>query len=133
MSSSVRGADFGSVGRFGSSHGALVTGDALWESAMEDSIAERGLADGSLQMSSAGPATITLEWHALPQEIAAVVYYQSGEPVGWQRPISGTAAFYLEVDNRDDPNSIAQGAEMVALTRTGEEWNRYGWTTGFER
>jgi len=71
--------------------------------------------------------------NALPQEIAAVVYYQKGEPVGWQRPISGTAAFHLEVDNRDDPNAIAQDAEMVALTVTGEEWNRYGWTTGFER
>jgi hypothetical protein len=126
-------ADFGAVGRLGSSYGGLITGDAVWESAMEDSIAERGLTDGALTSGGDEPAIFTMEWHALPEEVAVVVYFQKGEPVGWQRPVSGTAAFHVELRSQDDPGSFLQNAEMVALTATGDEWNRYGFRTGFVR
>jgi hypothetical protein len=126
-------ADFGAVGRLGSSYDSLTTGDAVWETAMEDSIVERGLTGGSLQWGGDAPGTFTMEWHALPDDVAAVVYYQNGEPVGWQRPVSGTVAFHFELGSQDDPNSLGPSAEMVALTATGDEWNRYGFATGFAR
>jgi hypothetical protein len=117
-------ADFGAVGRLGSSYGGLVVGPAPWESARKESIAERGLTDGSIRSSSSESTTFTIEWHALPKEVVAVALYDDGEPVGWQRPVSGTAAFQFDMGSQD-PQSVWRGAEMVALTTTGEEWNRY--------
>lgn len=125
-------ADFGSVGRFGTSYGGLVVGDALWNNELDMSIAEMGLTTGSITSSSTGPTTLTIEWHGLPRDVVAVVLYDGGEPVGWQRPVSGTAGFRTDFDTQD-PQSIGGEAEMVALTITGEEWNRYGYSTGFDR
>lgn len=116
-------ADFGSVGRLGTSYGGLVVGEALWESSVEQIIAERGLTDGSIRASSNGPTTLTLEWHALPREVSAVVWYEAGEPLGWQRPVSGTVAVWFDRGSQD-PRSAGNGVEMVALTTAGEVWNR---------
>jgi hypothetical protein len=51
-----------------------------------------------------------------------VVFYQGDDPVGWQRPVSGTAAIQYELEAGDD----ASGTDivMVALDGQGEEWNR---------
>jgi hypothetical protein len=126
-------ADFGAVGRLGTSYGGLVVGSAPWERERPENIAENGMTDGSIRSSSDGPTTFTLEWHALPEEVAAVVLYDNGEPVGWQRPVSGTVAFQFIIDDGDPQAMMGRDAEMAALTATGEEWNRYGWSTGFTR
>lgn len=123
-------ADFGAVGRLGSSYGGLVVGGSLWDNSLDESIAENGLTDGSIRSSSDGPTTFTLEWHALPEEVVAVVLYTGEVAAGWQRPVSGTVAFQSDIDSQD-PQAIGQNAEMVALTKTGEEWKRYGGSTGF--
>lgn len=81
-----------------------------------------GLTTGSISTSSEG-TTFTAEWHALPEEVAVVVLYQDGEPVGWQRPVSGSAAF--QFDYGLDEHAFGLDGEMVALTATGEEWNRF--------
>lgn len=116
-------ADFGAVGRFQSSYGTLEIGDAMWENSRDELIAEMGLTAGSI-LSSGDQTTFTTEWHALPEEVAAVVLYDEGEALGWQRPVSGTAAFQFDVGDQD-PLSVGRGAEMVALTITGDVWNRH--------
>ena len=126
-------ADFGAVGRLGTSYGGLVVGPAPWEAERSESIAENGMTDGSIRSSSGGPTTFTFEWHALPEEVAAVVVYDNGEAVGWQRPVSGTAAFQFNIEGGDSQSLMSRDAEMAALTATGEEWNRYGWSSGFEK
>lgn len=100
-------ADFGAVGRLGTSYGGLIVGDAFWDGALEESIAERGLADGSISSSSDGPTIFTIEWHGLPRDVVAVALYDDGEPVGWQRPISGTVAFQFDMGNQD-PQSVGR-------------------------
>jgi len=115
-------ADFGAVGRLETSYGTEEVGDALWESSREETIAEMGLTTGSISTSPEG-TTFTAEWHALPEEVAVVVLYQDGQPVGWQRPVSGSAAF--QFDYELDEDALGLDGEMVALTATGEEWNRF--------
>jgi len=117
-------ADFGAVGRFQTSYGTLQIGEALWQNSAESAIAEMGLTAGSVSSSSSGPTTFTAEWHALPTDVVAVVLYEQGEPIGWQRPVSGTAAFQLEYGDQD-PLSVARGTEMVAMTTSGDTWNRH--------
>lgn len=126
-------ADFGAVGRLGTSYGGLVVGSAPWEWERAESIAENGMTDGSISSSSDGPTMFTLEWHALPEEVTAVVVYDNGEAVGWQRPVSGTAAFQFVIEGGDPQSMMGRDTEMTALTATGEEWNRYGWSSGFVR
>lgn len=126
-------ADFGAVGRLGTSYGGLVVGPAPWETDRRERIAENGVTDGSISSSSDGPTTFRFEWHALPEEVTAVVVYDNGEAVGWQRPISGTAAFRFNVDGGDPQSMMGRDAEMVALTSSGDEWNRYDWSKGFEK
>ena len=126
-------ADFGAVGRFGTSYGGLVVGSPLWETERSDSIAENGMTDGSIRSSPDMPTTFTFEWHALPEEVVAVVIYDNGEAVGWQRPVSGTAAFQFSIEGGDPQSMMGRDADMAALTATGEEWNRYGWSTGFDK
>ena len=116
-------ADFGAVGRLESSYGTVMVGEALWDNSSETTIAEMGLTTGSIISSPEG-TTFTTEWHALPDEVAAVVLYDRGEPLGWQRPVSGTAAFQFDFGNQD-PQSVGRGSEMVALTITGDVWNQY--------
>jgi len=116
-------ADFGAVGRFQTSYGTLQIGDPLWQNSIESTIGETGLTAGSISSSSNRPTTFTAEWHALPADVAAVVLYEQGEPLGWQRPISGTAAFQFEYGDQDHL-SVARGTEMVALTIVGDVWNR---------
>ncbi|HEX5695998.1 MAG TPA: hypothetical protein VFZ15_06405, partial [Acidimicrobiia bacterium] len=64
----------------------------------------------------------TAEWHGLPPEVAAVVFYQREDPIGWQRPVSGTAAIQYELEDGGDAS--ATDIVMVALDGQGEEWNR---------
>lgn len=116
-------ADFGAVGRLESSYGTEMVGEALWDNSLETTIAEMGLTTGSISSSPEG-TTFTTEWHALPDEVAAVVLYDRGQPLGWQRPVSGTAAFQFDFGDQD-PQSVGRGSEMVALTITGDVWNRY--------
>lgn len=115
-------ADFGAVGRLRTSYGTLMTGEAVWENSLDEIIADMGLTTGSLSGSSEG-TTFTAEWHALPEEVAAVVLYQDGEPIGWQIPVSGSAAFQFNYGPDEDAFGIE--GEMVALTTTGEEWSRF--------
>ena len=122
-------ADFGAVGRLESTYGSEVVGDALWESSQQEIIAEMGLISGSISSSSSGPTTFTIEWHGLPTEVVAAVLYHDGEPIGWQRPVSGTAAFQFDMGSQD-PQSVGRSAEMVAFTATGEDWNRHALFSG---
>jgi hypothetical protein len=115
-------ADFGAVGRLETSYGTQEVGDALWENSREEIIAEMGLTTGSILTSPEG-STFTAEWHALPEEVAVVVLYQDGQPVGWQRPVSGSAAF--QFDYGPDEDAFVLDGEMVALTATGDEWSRF--------
>jgi hypothetical protein len=115
-------ADFGAVGRLETSYGTEEVGEALWENTREETIAVMGLTTGSISTSPEG-TTFTAEWHALPEEVAVVVLYQDGEPVGWQRPVSGSAAFQFDYGQQEDAFGLE--GEMVALTGTGEEWNRF--------
>lgn len=90
-------ADFGSVGRFGSSYGSLATGSGLMgflQGSLEDHIDEVGLTYASLSSGSDRPTVALMEWHALPTEVAAVVFHLDGELV-WQVPVSGTAAIQI--------------------------------------
>ncbi len=114
-------ADFGAVGRLETTYGTEEVGEAIWENSLDDLIAERGLTIGSITSSSEG-SVITAEWHGLPEEVSVVVLYHDGDPVGWQRPVSGTAAFQFDIDPAE---GIGFGGEMVALTTTGIEWNRF--------
>lgn len=116
-------ADFGAVGRLETSYGTEMGGEAFWENSLETTIAETGLTTGSISSSPEG-TTFTTEWHALPDEVAAVVLYDQGQPLGWQRPVSGTAAFQFDFGNQD-PQSVGRGAEIVAFTTSGDIWNRY--------
>lgn len=100
-------ADFGAVGRLGSSYGGLTIGDALWENARVKSITDRGFPDGSIRSSSDRPTMLSIEWHGLPKEVVAVVVYDGGAAFGWQRPVSGTVAFQFEV-NGDDTRSVGR-------------------------
>jgi hypothetical protein len=117
-------ADWGSLGRFETSYGSEEVGPALWERDRQAYIAEHGLTTGSISSGSTSDGvTFTAEWHGLPDEVAAVVFYQGGEAIGWQRPVSGTAAFQFRYGMEQDPLDL--GGEMVALTATGDEWERY--------
>ena len=115
-------ADFGAVGRLETSYGTEEVGEALWENSREKTMAEMGLTTGSISTSPEG-TTFTAEWHALPEDVAVVVLYQDGGPVGWQRPVSGSAAF--QFDYGLDEDAFELDGEMVALTAMGEEWNRF--------
>jgi hypothetical protein len=115
-------ADLGAVGRLESSYGTEEVGEALWGNSRKDTIAEMGLTTGLISTSPEG-STFAAEWHALPEEVAVVVLYQDGEPVGWQRPVSGSAAFQFEYGS--DVDVFGLDGEMVALTATGEEWKRF--------
>lgn len=118
-------ADWGSVGRLETSYGSEEVGPALWETSRKEEIARNGLTTGSIRSvstSSESGVTFTAEWHALPSEVAVVVLYQHGEAIGWQRPVSGTAAFQFHYGIDQDPLDL--DGEMVALTATGDEWNR---------
>lgn len=117
-------ADWGSLGRLETSYGSEVVGPALWERDRQAYIAEHGLTIGSISSDSTSDVvTFTAEWHGLPGEVAAVVIYQGGEAIGWQRPVSGTAAFQFEYGSEKDPLDL--GGEMVAITATGHEWERH--------
>ena len=122
-------ADWGSVGRLETSYGTEDVGPALWERDRQAYIAEHGVTTGSI---SSGPTSdgviFTAEWHGLPAEVAVVVLYQRGEAIGWQRPVSGTAAFQFKYGPEQDPLDL--GGEMVALTATGDEWDRYELSPG---
>jgi hypothetical protein len=54
--------------------------------------------------------------------VAVVVFYRGVDPIGWQRPVSGTAAIQHGLEAGDD----APGTDIVivALDGQGEEWNR---------
>lgn len=117
-------ADFGSVGRFGSSYGALTTGSGLLgflHGSREDRTQESGLIYASLSSGSDQPTVALMEWHALPSEVAAVVFHLNGDLVGWQTPVSGTAAIQFIAENA----GFDFQPEMVALTADGETWLRY--------
>lgn len=117
-------ADWGSVGRLETSYGTEEVGPAIWERDRQAFIAEHGLTTGSISSGSESDgSTFTAEWHGLPPEVAAVVFYQQDEAIGWQRPVSGTAAFQFQYEPEENP--IDLGGEMVALTATGDEWERY--------
>lgn len=117
-------ADWGSVGRLETSYGSEEVGPAIWERDRQEIIADHGLTAGSISYGSTSDGvTFTAEWHGLPVEVAAVVFYQGGEAVGWQRPVSGTAAFQFEYGSEQDPLDLE--GEMVALTATGDEWERH--------
>jgi hypothetical protein len=116
-------ADFGSIGRFGSSYGTLATGGGLLDNSRGQSIEEMGLTTGSLTQSSGEAPELVAEWHGLPREVAAVVFYWHGEALGWQNPVSGTAALQVALDNGSA--SLGYDIEMVALNADGQEWNRY--------
>lgn len=106
------------------SYGTEEVGPALWERDRQAYIAEHGLTTGSISSgSTSGGVTFTAEWHGLPEEVAAVVFYQGGEAIGWQRPVGGTAAFQFRYGSEQDPLDL--GGEMVALTASGDEWERY--------
>jgi hypothetical protein len=118
-------ADFGSVGRFGSSYGGETTGSGLGgflHGSLEDHIDEVGLTHTSLTSGSDQPTVALMEWHALPTEVAAVVFHLDGEVVGWQVPVSGTAA--IQVVGANAAGFDFQ-PEMVALTADGETWHHY--------
>lgn len=118
-------ADFGSVGRFGSSYGALVTGHGLLGliyDTQEELIPETGLTYASLSSGSDQPTVAVMEWHALPTEVAAVVFHLNGDVLGWQAPVSGTAAIQI-IPGNAGPFDFQP--EMVALTADGEVWLRY--------
>lgn len=74
-------ADFGAVGRLETSYGSMVVGEALWENSLEATIAEDGLTTGSISSSPEG-TIFTVEWHALPDQVAAVVLYDQEQPLG---------------------------------------------------
>lgn len=117
-------ADFGSVGRFGSSYGALTTGSGLLgllHGSREDRIQEFGLTYASLSSGTNRPTVALMEWHALPSEVAAVVFHVNGDLVGWQVPVSGSAAIQVVADN----TGFDFQPEMVGLTADGETWLRY--------
>jgi len=117
-------ADFGSVGRFGSSYGALMTGSGalgFLQGSREDGVQEFGLTYASLSSGTHQPTVALLEWHALSSEVAAVVFHVDGDLVGWQVPVSGTAAIQVVTDN----TGFNFQPEMVALTADGETWLRY--------
>lgn len=116
-------ADWGSVGRLETSYGTEEVGPALWENDRTEDIAENGLMTGSIHSSAESGATFTAEWHALPSDVTVVVLYQEGEAIGWQRPISGTAAFQFHYGIDEDP--LGLDGELVAFTATGDEWKRY--------
>lgn len=118
-------ADFGSVGRFGSSYGALVTGDGLLRFFYDthgERISESGLTYASLSSGSGQPTVAVMEWHALPAEVAAVVFNLNGDVLGWQSPVSGTAAIQVIAENAAP---FGFQPEMIALTADGEVWLRY--------
>lgn len=116
-------ADFGSIGRLGSSYGTLETGGGLLDNSRRQSIEEMGLTTGSLSQSSGEAPVLVAEWHGLPREVAAVVFYWHGEALGWQNPVSGTAALQVTLD--DGSSSFDYDVEMVALNAEGQVWNRY--------
>lgn len=115
-------ADLGSFGRLGSSYGSLVTGGGLLDSSLSRQIGEQGLATGSVTGGSDQVPTLVAEWHGLPPEVAVVAFSRDLEPLGWQNPISGTAALRL-IDG--DLDLFAFDVSMVAFTAEGEEWNRW--------
>jgi hypothetical protein len=115
-------ADFGSVGRLGSSYGTLMTGGGLLDNSREQLIEEMGLTTGSLSQRSGEAPVLVAEWHGLPREVAAVVFYWHGEALGWQNPVSGTAALQVTLDDESLP--LGYDIEMVALKTDGQEWNR---------
>lgn len=117
-------ADWGSVGRLQTSYGTEEVGPALWDSERRAQIAEHGITAGSIiSDSTVNGVVFTAEWHGLPEEVAAVVIYQGGEAIGWQRPISGTAAFQFRYGAEQDPQDL--DGELVALTGTGDVWERF--------
>ena len=116
-------ADFGSFGRLETSYGTEATGGGLFDSSVEESIAQMGLTTGSLSSGTNQPTTLVFEWHGLPDEVAAVVFYQDGEPLGWQIPVSGTVAL-REMYGEQDVETFGHSIEVVALTADGDEWNR---------
>lgn len=119
-------ADMGSFGRLETSYGTEDVGPPIWERGQHAArIAEEGIVTGSIQSTSNSTdtnVTFTAEWHGLPSEVAVVVLYGLGEAIGWQRPVSGTAAFQLHSGPDQDP---PDQATMVALTASGEEWRHY--------
>lgn len=117
-------ADFGSFGRLETSYGTEATGGGLFDSSLEESIAQMGLTTGSLSSGTGQPTTLVAEWHGVPDEVAAVVFYEDGEPLGWQQPVSGTVAF-REMYDEEDIEAFGHSIELVALTSAGEEWNRF--------
>jgi hypothetical protein len=116
-------ADFGSFGRLETSYGTEATGEGIFERGQEESIAAMGLTTGSLSQTTDRPTILTAEWHGLPGEVSAVVFYQDGVPIGWQIPVSGTVA--LQESYHEDIETFSLSVEMVALTVEGEEWRRY--------
>lgn len=113
--------DFGSFGRLGTSYGTLTVGDGLFSNSQEQTIEERGLTSGYQSVGSRRPATLVVEWHALPEEVAAVAFIKEGASLGWQAPISGTAA----LKTTEDVLLRDFDVEMVAYTASGDEWNRW--------
>lgn len=116
-------ADFGSVGRLESSYGTESGGDGLLERGLEESLPETGLVAGGVTQGSFEPTLLVAEWHGLPSVIAAVVFYEDGKPIGWQVPVSGTAALQRTYDDAT-VGGFNHLIEVSALTADGDEWNR---------
>ena len=115
-------ADFGSFGRLGSSYETLAVGDGIFSSAQEQHISERGLTNGFLSRGTGEPTTLVAEWHALPPDVSAVAFSRDGDPIGWQTPVSGTAALRLFPE---DGGGLYPDVAMVAFTADGDEWSRF--------
>lgn len=80
--------DQGTIGRFGSTFYCCIPGPP------PDNPYELGFESAD---DIEGPTTvITAEWDGLPQRVSVVAIQVGGEPVGWQRPTSGTAAFWFQ-------------------------------------
>jgi hypothetical protein len=107
-------ADFGSFGRIETSYGSEVVGDA--------GDAGLGISTGSIDASPGSPPTLTAEWHGLPPSVAALVFYRGDDPIGWQRPVSGTAAIQYGFEAGED--AFGTDIVIVAFDGQGREWNR---------
>jgi hypothetical protein len=110
-------ADLGSVGRYMTSYGTERSGPGIFNG---DSIPEEGQLEGSMLSQTDHPTILVAEWHALPPDVALVALYDGTTPLGWQAPVSGTAAFRFEYLEEDPFSDIT----MTALDRQGEVWHQ---------
>jgi hypothetical protein len=78
-------------------------------------------------------ATIIAEWHDLPEEISVVALEIDSRPVGWQTPVSGTAALRITVpddalswettvtDTGREVQDLTSTITLIAYNAQGEE------------